>query len=74
MAAVHEYEPVYGLDELPSPTLHPRRSREFLKALAAVKLGIGVRIVDLKALDAAYSVAFPYSTPLNINKKRREPP
>ena len=66
-------EQVYGLDILPPPALHPRKSREFLRALAAVKLGIGMRKVDLEALDRAYSVAFPNSTPLNINKKRRQP-
>ena len=61
----------YGLDELPAPALHPRASREFLRALVAVRLGIGMRKVDLKALDRAYSEAFPHSTPLNVNKKRR---
>ena len=61
----------YGLDELPPPALHPRACREFLRALVAVKLGIGMRKVDLKALDAAYSEAFPHSTPLNVNKKKR---
>jgi hypothetical protein len=40
----------------------------------AVKLGIGMRKVDLKALDRAYSAAFPHSTPLNVNKKKRKPP
>ena len=63
---------VYGLDILPPPALYPRKSREFLRALVAVKLGIGMRKVDLKALDRAYSIAFPHSTPLNINKKRRQ--
>lgn len=67
-------EQVYGLDELPAPALHPRVCREFLRALVAVRLGIGMRKVDLKALDRAYSEAFPYSTPLNVNKKKREPP
>lgn len=61
----------YGLDELPAPTLHPRACREFLRALVAVNLGIGMRKVDLKALDKAYSIAFPRSTPLNVNKKQR---
>ena len=65
---------MYGYDILPAPALHPRASREFLRALVAVKLGIGMRKVDLKALDRAYSAAFPHSTPLNVNKKRREPP
>ena len=61
----------YGLDELPAPALHPRASREFLRALVAVRLGIGMRKVDLKALDRAYSEAFPHSTPLNVSKKKR---
>ncbi len=71
---VVDEQQVYGLDKLPAPSLHPRVSREFLRALVAVKLGIGMRKVDLKALDRAYSAAFPHSTPLNVNKKRREPP
>jgi hypothetical protein len=70
LATVHEEEPVYGLDILPAPSLHPRRSREFLRALVAVKLGIGIRKVNLKALDRAYSIAFPNSTPINVSKKR----
>jgi len=70
LATGHEYEPVYGLDILPAPSLHPRRSREFLRALVAVKLGIGIRKVNLKALDRAYSIAFPNSTPINVSKKR----
>ena len=65
---------MYGYDILPAPALHPRVSREFLRALVAVKLGIGMRKVDLKALDRAYSAAFPHSTPLNVNKKKRKPP
>ena len=71
LATGHEYEPVYGFDILPAPSLHPRRSREFLRALVAVKLGIGIRKVDLKALDRAYSISFPNSTPINVSKKRR---
>ena len=43
---------------------------ELLRAIVAVSLGLSMRKVDLKALDAAYSVAFPNSTPLNINKKK----
>jgi len=42
-----------------------------LRAIVAVRLGIGMRKVDLKALDAAYSIAFPKSTPINVNKKKR---
>lgn len=58
-----------GYDELPLPALHPYPHREFLRALVAVTLGIGMRQVDLKALDAAYSEAFPRSTPLNVQKR-----
>ena len=72
--AVVDEQQVYGLDMLPLPALHPRKSREFLRSLVAVKLGIGMRRVKLKALDRAYSAAFPHSTPLNVNKKKREPP
>ena len=71
---VVDEQQLYGYDILPAPTVHPRASREFLRALVAVKLGIGMRKVDLKALDRAYSAAFPHSTPLNVNKKKRKPP
>jgi len=73
LATYDEENPVGGYDELPPPTLHPRKSREFLRALVAVKLDIGIRQVDLKALDAAYSIVFPNSTPINVEKKRRKP-
>ena len=72
--AVVDGEQLYGLEVLPAPALHPRKCREFLRSLVAVRLGIGIRKVDLKALDKAYSEAFPHSTPLNINKKKRKPP
>ena len=64
-------EPSCGWDELPPPSLYPRRHRELLRAIVAVRLGIGMRKVDLKALDAAYSIVFPKSTPINVNKKKR---
>ena len=64
---------VCGNDTLPPPSLYPRKHREFLRAIVAVSLGITLRKVDLKALDAAYSEAFPNSTPLNVNKKKRNP-
>jgi len=60
-----------GWDELPPPSLYPRKHRELLRAIVSVKLGISFYRVDLKALDAAYSIAFPKSTPLNVNKKKR---
>ena len=58
-----EDDPVCGNDMLPPPSLYPRKHRELLRAIVSVKLGIGVRKVDLKALDKAYSIAFPKSTP-----------
>lgn len=60
-----------GWDELPIPSLYPRKHRELLRAIVAQVLGISYYKVDLKALDAAYSVAFPNSTPINVNKKKR---
>ena len=60
-----------GNDMLRPPSLYPRKHREFLRAIVAVCLGISLRKVDLKALDAAYSEAFPNSTPINVNKKKR---
>ena len=70
-ASLHDDEPVYGNDILPPPSLYPRRHRELLRAIVAVKLGLGPRQVSLAALDAAYSIAFPNSTPINVNKKKR---
>ena len=61
-----------GWNELPIPSLYPRNHRELLRAIVAVRLGISFFKIDLKALDRAYSIAFPHSTPLNINKKRRQ--
>jgi hypothetical protein len=63
---------IYGLDIIPPPALYPRTSREFLRAVVSVRLGIGMRKVNLKALDNAYSIAFPHSTPINVGKKKRE--
>ena len=60
-----------GWDELPLPSLYPRKHRELLRAIVSVKLGISYYKIDLKALDAAYSIAFPKSTPLNVNKKKK---
>ena len=60
-----------GWNELPIPSLYPRKHRELLRAIVAVKLGITSCQVNLKALDKAYSIAFPKSTPINVNKKKR---
>ena len=58
-----------GWDELQAPSLYPRKHRELLRAIVAVRLGISYYKVNLKALDSAYSIAFPKSTPINVNKK-----
>ena len=58
-----------GWNELPSPLLSPRKPRELLRALTAVSLGISCYKVNLKALDTAYTIAFPKATPINVNKK-----
>ena len=65
------YDPICGWDELPPPTLRPRTHRELLRAIVSVRLGISFAKVDQRAVDAAYSIAFPHATPLNVNKKRR---
>lgn len=61
-----------GWDELPLPSLYPRKHRELLRAIVSVRLGISYYKIDLRALDSAYSIAFPKSTPLNVNKKKKQ--
>ena len=58
-----------GLNELPNPAKEPRPHRELLRAIVATVLGVGMCQVNLIALDHAYSVAYPHSTPINVNKK-----
>ena len=60
-----------GWNELPPPSLYPRKHRELLRAVVAVRTGISFYRIDLKALDNAFTVAFPKSTPLNVSKKKR---
>ena len=59
-----------GWNELPPPSLYPRKHRELLRAIVSVKLGISSCRVDLKALDKAYTIAFPKGAHLNVNKKK----
>lgn len=61
-----------GWDRLPSPSLYPRQHREFLRAVVAVRLGISFYQVNLRAIDRAYSKVFINSTPINVNKKKRQ--
>ena len=51
--------------------LRCEQAGELLRAIVAVKLGIGMRKVGLRELDQAYSIAFPKSTAINKNKKKR---
>ena len=64
-------ECVCGYDALPPPSLCPRVHRELLRAIVSVCLDIGMRKVNLKALDKAYSIVFPNSTPMHVNKKKQ---
>ncbi len=61
---------VGGWDELPSPKHHPKLHRQILKTVLTLKLRDRSQRVNLRALDAAYSVVYPNSTPINVNKKR----
>ena len=62
---------IEGYTELPLLSLHPRPHREFLRAFVATYLGIPMRRIDIRALDMAYSIAFPKSTPLNVRKRKK---
>jgi hypothetical protein len=59
------------MSPLPPPGLYPRPHRELLRAIVAVRTGISYYQIDLRALDAAYTIAYPKSTPLNVNKKKK---
>ena len=63
-----------GWNELPIPSLYPLKHRELLRAIVAVKTGVSFWKINLKALDSAYSIAFPNSTPINKNKKPHPQP
>ena len=69
-AAVDD-EPQEGWNALPLPSLYPRKHRELLRAIVSVRLDISKFKVNLKALDKAYSIAFPESTTINVNKKKK---
>ncbi len=61
-----------GWNELQPPALYPRKHRELIRAIVAVKTGVSFWRIKLSALDAAYKVVFPNSTPININKKSKK--
>lgn len=63
---------VEGYEELPSVQLSPRKHREFLRGVISVACNIGMRQVNVRALDAAFTRTFPRATPLNVSKKKRE--
>lgn len=63
-----ETSPVGAYDPLPPPKSKPRIHRELLRAIVAVSLGIGMRKVNIHAIDAAYKTAFPHGAKLDVNK------
>lgn len=67
---VCHYSELEGYEELPVPSLYPRKHRMFLQALVGTYLGIGVRHVELPKLDKAYSLALGRGKTLNISKKK----
>lgn len=60
---------VDGYQLLPPPALNPYQHREILRALVAVRTGIGMKGVNLQALDSAYSDVFPGSRRIDVRKK-----
>ena len=62
-----------GMDTLPPPAISPRKHRELLRAIVSITLGIGTRKVHLSQLDKAFCQAFPRSTAINVNKKKKPP-
>ena len=71
LRASRDKEPVYGYDLLDKPSLYPRKHRDLLHAVVQIKLGLKKHQVKLSMIDAAYSIAFPLSTPINVEKKKR---
>ena len=70
--ASRDEEPIYGYDLLERPSLYPRVHRDLLHAVVQVKLGLNKHQVKLGMIDKAYSIVFPLSTPINVEKKKRK--
>ena len=60
---------ILGWTELPPPGIDPRPTRDVLRAITQVVLGIGNRQVNVRALDKAYSQAY-MGKKLNVDHKR----
>lgn len=58
-----------GFTELRMPECDPRPHRELLRATVATILNTGMNGINLKALDRAYSIAYPNGITLNVNRK-----
>ena len=71
--ASNDEEQICGYDLLPRPSTHPLKHRDLLQAVVQIKLGLNKHQVKLSMIDAAYSIAFPLSTPINVEKKKRMP-
>ena len=70
--ASRDEEPIYGYDLLERPSLYPRVHRDLLHAVVQVKLGLNKHQVKVGMIDKAYSIVFPLSTPINVEKKKRK--
>lgn len=60
---------IEGYQNLQPPSLYPRKHREIIRSIVALCLHTGVRCIDLKALDEAYTEVFAHSTPIDTMKK-----
>jgi hypothetical protein len=63
-----EFRPCYSLTKTECLYIATKFNDE-ARAIVAVCLDISYWKINLKALDKAYSIAFPHSTPINVNKK-----
>ena len=61
---------ILGWTELPPPGVDPRPTREVLRALTQVVLGLGARQVNYRALDFAYSLVYTGKNAIVLDHKK----
>ena len=61
---------ILGWTELPPPGVDPRPTREVLRALTQVVLGLGVRQVNYRALDFTYSLVYTGKNAIVLDHKK----
>lgn len=61
---------ILGWTELPPPGVDPRPTREVLRALTQVVLGLGARQVNYRALDFAYSLVYTGKKTIVLDHKK----